>query len=77
MILHSIPIDRNDCFFQGYSELPVPCDKTICVHFIKEIPSYYFKEKVRREQSCAWESLKNEQSVDNIGCLTGRRTNLF
>lgn len=61
MILHSISLDQQDCSFQGYSELPFTYDKTICVYFTEEIPSYYLEEEVRREQRCAWESLRNKR----------------
>lgn len=48
MILHSIFIDQHDCFFQGYSEFPVTHNKIICACFIKEMPSYYFKEETKK-----------------------------
>lgn len=77
MILNSVCIDQHGCSFQGHLEPPVTYGKTIRVYFVKAIPSYQFEEEAGRKQKCAWESLRNEQNVDNIGCLKDRMTKLF
>lgn len=69
-------IDRSAwLFFPVSFRVAVTYGNTICVYFVMTL-RYWFGEGVRWER-CAGESLRNEQCVEELGCLKDRWLNWF